>query len=102
MVEQANAENTVCNKSCGNIAVMGGWRSIIEGPLFKTDSKVCNCYLLVLGPEKSSLLNVDFFFYRAELHDQNSQVIALCINSKRIYRKETNQTINGAVWYTCV
>lgn len=63
MVEQANAENTVCNKSCGNIAVMGGWRSIIEGPLFKTDSKVYNCYVLVLGPEKSSLLNVHSFFF---------------------------------------
>lgn len=42
---------------------MGGWRSIIEGPLFKTDSKVYNYCILVLGPEKSSLLNVDSFFF---------------------------------------
>lgn len=54
---------------------MGGWRNIIEGPWFKTDLKVYSCCILVLGPEKSSLLNADsynYFLYRAELHDQNS------------------------------
>lgn len=40
---------------------MGGWRSIIEGPFFETDSEVYNCY--ILGPEKSSFLNADFFFF---------------------------------------
>lgn len=39
MIEKADAKRTVLNKTCG-FAVMGGWRKIIEGPWFRTDSDV--------------------------------------------------------------
>lgn len=70
MAEQANAENTVVMKVVAALLLWG-----VGGVLLKVPcSKLTQRFTIVTywGLKKSSLLNVDSFFYRAELHDQNS------------------------------
>lgn len=73
MIEKANASRTVGNESCGNVTGTGGWRNILGGPLFKTDSKVYGCCTLVWGPENLPycMLILTTFFCRAEIHAQS-------------------------------
>lgn len=48
-------------KAVAMLLVRGGWRNILEGPLFKTDSEVRSCCTLVWGPESLPCCIVDSY-----------------------------------------